>query len=210
MPNQAKNPHVYLDVSADGTPLGRLEITLFANVVPLTAENFRALCTGETGPSFINTKFHRIIKGFMAQGGDFTRHNGSGGHSIYGRTFPDENFRLGHDRAGLLSMANAGPNTNGSQFFMLFTAAEFLDGRHVVFGELSKDSIALLQKIEALGTVQDGFPLRHLVEVTGCGQFGEDKEVVAAASAPATAAGTAAAAVAPAAVPAVEAKPADN
>jgi len=144
------NPQVYFDISIGGQPTGRLTFELFADVVPKTAENFRALCTGEKGFGFAGSNFHRVIEGFMAQGGDFTRGNGTGGKSIYGEKFEDENFTLKHTKRGQLSMANAGRNTNGSQFFITFEATTHLNGKHVVFGEITgPDSAAVLDKIEA-------------------------------------------------------------
>jgi peptidylprolyl isomerase len=154
----AENPKVALDVTIDGKPAGTLTLELFADVVPKTAENFRALCTGEKGMgksgkplSYAGSPFHRIIPGFMIQGGDFTRGNGTGGESIYGEKFADENFTLKHGGAGTLSMANAGPNTNGSQFFITVAETPWLDGKHVVFGKVV-DGMDVLKKMEEQGT----------------------------------------------------------
>ncbi|CAK9179267.1 unnamed protein product [Ilex paraguariensis] len=175
-----KNPVVFLDISIDRDPMERIVIELFADVAPRTAENFRALCTGEKGIGITTEKplhykgsiFHRIIKGFMVQGGDFSKGNGTGGESIYGGKFADENFKLDHTMPGLLSMANGGPNTNGSQFFIIFKRQPHLDGKHVVFGQVVK-GMDVVRKIEQLGTA-DGKP-SAIVKIVDCGEISESK-----------------------------------
>ena len=169
------NPKVFFDVTIGGAAAGRIVFELFADVVPKTAENFRALCTGEKGVGksgkplhFKNSVFHRVIPDFMLQGGDFTRGNGTGGESIYGEKFADENFKHKHTTPGLLSMANAGPGTNGSQFFVTTVPCPWLDGKHVVFGKVL-EGMEIVKKIESYGS-QSG-KTSKVITIADCGQL---------------------------------------
>ena len=160
------NPLVYIDVRTRDKRLGRILIELYEDIVPRTVRNFKTLITGEKGFGYRGCKFHRIIPGFMIQGGDFTRGDGTGGESIYGRCFEDESFRLKHDRPGLLSMANSGPDTNGSQFFITLDYQPHLDGKHVVFGKIIS-GMDIVKKIETFGS-ESGQP-KEEIRIVHCG-----------------------------------------
>eukprot|EP00746_Dinoflagellata_sp_MGD_P026381 gnl/MRDRNA2_/MRDRNA2_162174_c0_seq1.p1 gnl/MRDRNA2_/MRDRNA2_162174_c0~~gnl/MRDRNA2_/MRDRNA2_162174_c0_seq1.p1 ORF type:complete len:265 (+),score=31.33 gnl/MRDRNA2_/MRDRNA2_162174_c0_seq1:74-796(+) len=180
-----ENPHVFLDIVIGGVAAGRVEIELFAKICPMTAENFRCLCTGEKGMAHIKmrndvlpmhfkgSRFHRVIPGFMCQGGDFTYGDGTGGQSIYGHTFRDE-FEHGvieHSKPMLLSMANRGPNTNGSQFFLTVAQTPWLDNKHVVFGQVVSGA-DVVRQVEAVGT--DMGHTRKPVVIANCGELKRD------------------------------------
>ena len=174
-PSETPNPCVYFDVTIGDDAAGRIVFELHADVVPKTAENFRALCTGEKGAGrsgkplhYKGSTFHRIIPDFMCQGGDFTAGNGTGGESIYGAKFADENFDIKHTESGLLSMANAGPGTNGSQFFITTAQTPWLDGKHVVFGRVT-DGMDVVRAMEAQGS-QSG-RTRQRITIADCGQL---------------------------------------
>jgi len=173
-PDASVTTSVFFDVEIAGEDAGRIELGLYGKQTPKTAENFRALCTGEKEDgdvgrlSFEGSAFHRIIPGFMVQGGDFTNGDGTGGFSIYGRTFADEDFKILHAREGLLSMANSGEDTNGSQFFITLAPTPGLDGKHVVYGEVLS-GMEVVRELEALGA-EDGASSKT-ARIRACGEL---------------------------------------
>jgi len=170
------NPVVFFDILIGGFSAGKIYMELFHDVVPRTAENFRQMCTGEflrnaTPTGFKNTNFHRVIKDFMIQGGDFVKGDGTGSISIYGESFEDENFTIKHDQPGLLSMANTGPNTNGCQFFITCTKTDWLDNKHVVFGKvIDSKSMLTVRKIENVAVGSNNKP-KLTVTISECGEM---------------------------------------
>ena len=161
-------PHCFFDIKIAGKSAGRIIFELFSDITPITCENFRALCTGEKGFGYIGCPFHRIIPNFMIQGGDFTAYNGTGGKSIYGKKFKDENFKVSFKGPGELAMANSGPNTNGSQFFITTTECGWLNGKHVIFGKVI-EGMGVLTAMEKMGS-DSGRPKQY-VTIAACGEL---------------------------------------
>jgi len=171
------NSQPYFDIEINNEKLGRITFQLFDDEVPKTCKNFRYLCSygifNKNLPSYQNTNFHRVIKDFMIQGGDITRGDGTGGHSIYGKEFEDENFNLTHNQPGMLSMANSGPNTNNSQFFITLKKTPWLDNKHVVFGIIIS-GFDIIKKIESYETDEKDKPIQDIV-ITKCGLIFPEK-----------------------------------
>ena len=172
------NSQPYFDISIDNENIGRIIFQLFDEDVPKTCRNFRYLCSygifNKNNPSYQNTNFHRVIKDFMLQGGDITRGDGTGGYSIYGEQFEDENFNLTHNQPGMLSMANAGPNTNNSQFFITIKKTPWLDNKHVVFG-IIVSGFEIVKKIESTETDEKDKPVKE-VKIIKCGLIFPEKK----------------------------------
>jgi len=169
------NPIVFMDITVGGQEIGRIKMELFADIVPRTAENFRQFCTGEYRRDSIpigykGSSFHRVIKDFMVQGGDFVQSDGTGLMSIYGGKFEDENFKMRHTQPGMLSMANSGPNTNGCQFFITCAKCDFLDNKHVVFGKILDDGLLVIRRIENVAVGANNRPKLPIV-VAQCGEM---------------------------------------
>ncbi|KLT40675.1 hypothetical protein CC85DRAFT_308867 [Cutaneotrichosporon oleaginosum] len=168
-PPGVRRTHVWMDVSIGDAPVGRIEMELFDEVVPRTAANFRALCDGRGQHGYKGSTFHRIVPGFMVQGGDIVHGDGTGVYSIYGGAFPDENFKMRHAIPGVLSMANSGPGTNGCQFFITVAPTEFLDGKHVVFGRVVS-GMDVVKVVEHTPTGASDRPVQTRVRVR-CGRL---------------------------------------
>jgi len=166
--SEGRGPKCFFDITIAEQPIGRIIFELYDGKTPKTCQNFRELCTGVNGFGYKGSGFHRVIPDFMLQGGDFTAHNGTGGKSIYGAKFADENFECKHSEVGLLSMANAGRNTNGSQFFITTKKVPHLDGKHVVFGKVVKGYDSVVKKIEANRTGGQDKPIKP-VKIADCG-----------------------------------------